>query len=145
MLRDHSQAELNELIVRVKDAALRYRHGSTIAREAALVALFSRLAEQRMEMARALEDHLRRLGDLPRAPDADLEAVKSLATHVKTALSTDERAILLDERIKGEAQIEEQIRSTRETELPADTQTLLDEIEWEIAADRNELERAKAG
>lgn len=141
MLRDDRQAELNELVVRVKDAALRYRDDSGLTREPVLAALFSRLGQRREEMAHALEQHLLKLDDLPRAPDADLETVKSLVTHLKTALSTNERSTLLDERIEGECQIQEQIRIARETELPADTQALLDDIAREIAADRNELER----
>ncbi|MGH8717343.1 MAG: DUF2383 domain-containing protein [Burkholderiales bacterium] len=141
MLRDDRQAELNELVVRVKDAALRCRDDSGLAREPVLAALFSRLGQRREEMARALEQHLIKLNDLPRAPDADLETVKSLVTYLKTALSTNERQTLLNERIEGECQIQEQIRIARETELPADTQALLDDIAREIAADRNELER----
>jgi uncharacterized protein (TIGR02284 family) len=138
-LRDDKQTTLNELLVALEDAAARYRDAAQIAHEQALATLFQRLSQRRMALARQTEEHLRKLGDLPRTPDSDLEMIESLVTHFKAALSPDERRTLVEERERMEAQIEEHIKAALSTSLPPDTEAMLKRMEEEVAGTRQEL------
>jgi uncharacterized protein (TIGR02284 family) len=142
LLRDDKQAAMNDLLVALEDAADRYRDAAQIAHEPALASLFQRLARRRLDMAREARAHLRRLGDLPRTPDSDLETIESLLTHVKAALSPDERRTLLIERSRTEARVEELIKTALTTGLAPDMEASLQRMQEEVAATRQELNAA---
>jgi uncharacterized protein (TIGR02284 family) len=144
MLRDDKQTALNELIVTCKDAADRYHDSAQVTHDTNLSALFQRLGERRYEIARKLEDQLRNLGDLPRNPDSDLEAIESLVTRVKAALSPDDQSTLIEERERGEVAIGEKISAALATDLPPETQSLLRELSDEVASTTIELRAAKS-
>jgi uncharacterized protein (TIGR02284 family) len=139
LLRDDKQAAMNDLLVALEDAADRYHDAAQIAHEPALASLFQRLSRRRREMAREAERHLRKLGDLPRTPDSDLEALESLLTHVKAALSPDERRTLLQERERTEARIEDLIKTALATSLAPEMEASLQRMHEEVAATRQEL------
>ena len=71
-----------------------------------LADVLRQLADERRELAGRVGERLRELDDLPPEPDADLEAVRELATWVKAALTGDQRHTVLLERKAAEAHLE---------------------------------------
>jgi uncharacterized protein (TIGR02284 family) len=129
MLRDDRQVALNQVIEAALSAAHAHEQGAALLeddpeRAAALQAL----AEQRSHSATVLGEHLRRLGDLPKEPDADLETARDLLARVRVAFSGDKGEQVLQQARDVEAHLAETVRSALEQDLPADTRATLQDL-----------------
>lgn len=145
MLRDERQAALNDVIVACKEAADGYDDAATLIGDPTLAARFSDYGRQRREAAAELEDHIRRLGDLPRTPDADSETIERLVTHLKAALSSDERAALLREREDAETEIGRRVADALDRDLPEETKAVLRRLALAVSEAAQHLAAARAG
>lgn len=144
MLRDERLVALNDVIVACKDAANGYDDAAGLAEDSTLAALFRDFGERRRQAATELDGHVRRLGDLPRGPDADAETVERLVTHMKAAFSTDERATLLQEREDAEAEIGRRIGVALDQDPPEETKTVLRRLSGEVSEAAQRLTAARA-
>lgn len=145
MLRDERQVALNDVIVACKEAADGYDDAATLIGDPTLAARFSDYGRQRREAAAELEDHIRRLGDLPRTPDADSETIERLVTHLKAALSSDERAALLREREDAETEIGRRVADALDRDLPEETKAVLRRLALAVSEAAQHLAAARAG
>jgi hypothetical protein len=101
------------------------------------------LARARREAADQLGEAIRALGDLPPAPDADLEAARELASLVKAALLPDQRQTLMQERADAETCLETcTAQALARADLPETARATLLEL---AASSREARERLARG
>lgn len=79
---------------------------------------FSALALSHDGIAATTAEASRALGDLPREPDPDRETLGRIVRAVRSALSADERKLLVDERIAEEHALLAEIDKALALELP---------------------------
>jgi len=106
VLLSELQTALNEVVVACLEAAEGHEAAAGMLADDRLAGVLRELARARREAASELGDVIRQLGDLPPAPDPDLEVARELASRVKAALSPDERQTLMPERAAAEAHLE---------------------------------------
>lgn len=126
MLRDERQAALNEVIQASLEAAHAHEQGAVLLEDRDPAAALRALAAQRTRAAEQLGEHLRRLGDLPKEPDADLETARGLLSRLRVALSGDPRDPILQHARHAEEHLATTVRNALEQDLPADTVAVLE-------------------
>lgn len=139
MLRDDRQTALNDVVVACAEAADGHAHAAQLVEAHELARVLEALAEQRSAAADELGEHLRGLGDLPKAPDSDLEAIRELAERVSAALSADEQTRLVEERERAEAAVEETVAAALDYGLPTATRDVLVRLREEARLARERL------
>ncbi len=142
MLRDERQAALDEVIVACKALADHYEEAARLAEGRGLAGLFTELAERRGRQAGELEAHLRRLGELPREPDADRETLETLLSRARSALAEDRARELLEEREAGERELLARIDGALAEGFSAATRRALEGLRREAEAAIDRLEAA---
>jgi uncharacterized protein (TIGR02284 family) len=129
MLRDDRQVAINQVIEALLNAAEVHQEGADLlAAEPDLAAVLLTLAERRRDVAGELGDHVRRLGDLPSEPDADLQAAKSVLGWLQAALAEDRRDEVLQHCRQAEEDLAAKARAALEQDLPPDTRAVLEQL-----------------
>ena len=129
MLRTELQIALNDVAVALQEAADGHEWAADFVPDPQLADLLRELAGERRSLAAALGEQLKALGDLPRAPDTDLETVRDLVSRIKAAFSPDERQALLEDRAAAEANLESRVETAlARDDLPDDARALLREV-----------------
>ena len=129
MLRDDRQVALNQVIEALLNAANVHWEGADLLdADPDLAAVLRALAERRQNLARALGDHVRRLGALPSEPDADLQAAKSVLGWLQAALAEDRRDEVLQHCRQAEEDLAAKARAALEEDLPPDTRAVLEQL-----------------
>jgi uncharacterized protein (TIGR02284 family) len=146
MLRDDLQTALNDVVVACLEAADGYEAAAGLLDEAALAARFRELADRRRAAAEELAQDLRALGDLPRTPDSDFEAVEIAVSHLKAWLAEDPERSVLDERLAAEVRIADAVaEALAQPDLPEDARQRLEHLRDEVAAAQGQLGAAAHG
>jgi hypothetical protein len=129
MLRDARQVAINQVVEALLEAAHLHDQGThALDAEPDLARALRALAERRRRAAQELGEHVRRLGDLPSEPDADLQAAKDVLAWVQDALAGDQRDQVLERSRQAEEHLAEQVRAALGEDLPSDTQALLEQL-----------------
>lgn len=128
MLRDDRQVALNLVVQALLEAAHVHEDGADLLDDRDLEAALRALAERRRRVALELEEHVRRLGDLPSEPDADLQAAKDLLARLQVAIAGDHRDQVLQRCRHAEEHLAERVEAALEQDLPAETRALLESI-----------------
>jgi uncharacterized protein (TIGR02284 family) len=143
MLRDDLQTALGAVVVACLEAADGHEAAAGLVEDAALAGLLRELAGQRRAAAEELSRDLRNLGDLPRAPDSDFEAIELAVTHLKAWLAQDPERTLVDERAAAEAGIQDAVaEALAQPDLPEDGRRHLEALRDQVASARTRLEGA---
>jgi hypothetical protein len=129
LLRTELQVALNDAIVACQEAADGHETAADVIPDADLGARLRQFARERRDAAERLGDHLRALGDLPKVPDSDLEALRDLISRFKSALSPEEWRSLLDDRIQAEQHVVACARAALALEQREEARALLHSIE----------------
>lgn len=136
MLRDDRQAALNAAIEACLHAAHVHADGADQIGEDA--PRLRQLAARRRQDAETLTAHLRQLGDLPMEPDPEYEAVTDLVSHVKAALTADERGQVRTRSHDAEDALAEALRQALKQDLAPACRSAVEaalsssaEIRWE--------------
>jgi hypothetical protein len=69
---------------------------------------------------------VRRLGDLPSEPDADLQTAKDLLARLQVAVADDQRDQVAQRCRHAEEHLAERVRAALEHDLPAETRAMLE-------------------
>jgi uncharacterized protein (TIGR02284 family) len=93
-----------------------------------LAAALRALAERRRRAALELEEHVRRLGDLPSEPDADLQAAKDLLARLQVAIAGNQRDQVVQRSRHAEEHLAERVGVALEEDLAADTRAVLENL-----------------
>ena len=128
MLRDHRQVALNLVVEALLEAAHVHEQGAELLDDQDLAAALRALAEQRRRVALELEEHVRRLGDLPSEPDADLQAAKDLLARLQIAIAGDQRDQVVQRSRHAEEHLAERVGVALEVDLAADTRGVLENL-----------------
>lgn len=139
MLRDDRQAALNDVILACAEAAEGHAHAAELVEAQELARVLEAVAGQRSAAADELGEHLQKLGDLPKAPDSDLSAIRELVERLSAALSLDEQTRLVEERERAEATVEEAVTAALAYDLPTATRDLLVRLREEARVARERL------
>jgi uncharacterized protein (TIGR02284 family) len=126
MLRDDRQVAINLVVEALLEAAHIHEEGADLLEGQDLAAALRALAEQRRRAAQELGEHVRRLGDLPSEPDADLQAAKDLFARLQVAVADDQRDQVAQRSRYAEEHLAQTVRAALEHDLPADTRAVLE-------------------
>jgi uncharacterized protein (TIGR02284 family) len=128
MLRDDRLVAINLVVEALLEAAHVHERGADLLDDQDLEAALRALAEQRRRMALELEEHVRRLGDLPSEPDADLQAAKDLFARLQVALAGDQRDQVVQRCRHAEEHLAERVGAALAQDLRADTRAVLESL-----------------
>ena len=101
MLRSDAELALDEAVLAVTESARLHREAAFSARPEARPRL-AEAADLRDRLAEELAGAARKAGWLPRAPDPDAEAAKTLADEIQIAVAGTEAEPLQAERIEAD-------------------------------------------
>jgi uncharacterized protein (TIGR02284 family) len=138
IVRSDAEVALDEVTECCKFVADHYRSAARVAHDPDLVRLFQDLEQKRQQWVEALEAQVRRMGNLPSAPDADREAIEHLLIRLRAVVS-EERASLLRESDRVEKALIEKARGALEGDFPADARPLVQKIFTESEQIRERL------
>jgi uncharacterized protein (TIGR02284 family) len=129
MLRDARQVAINQVVEGLLEAAHLHEQGAELlAAEPDLARALRALTERRRRAAQELGEHVRRLGDLPSEPDADLQAAKDVLAWVQDALADDQRDQVLQRCRQVEEHLALKVREALDEDLPSDTRAVLEQL-----------------
>ena len=128
MLRDARQVALNQVVEALLEAAHVHQQGAELLDEQGLAGALRALAERRERAALELGDHVRRLGDLPSEPDADLQTAKDVLARLQVAVMDDPRDQVLQRCRYAEEQLADLVRAAQGEDLPSDTREVLEHL-----------------
>lgn len=144
MLISDEQIAMNEVIVKCRELADYYRESAEVLEDTGLSDLFHELSRQHEAAAEDLERRIRETGELPKAPDADREAVELLLSRLKASLSEDERSTLLEEREQVETELAECAAKALQRDLPQKIHSLLERIRSDAVFAKERLRAMRA-
>lgn len=139
LLRDDRQAALNRVETLCLAGADHYESAAGQARDTALANVFREMAQRRRAQAEGLAPHIRAIGDLPKQPDPDREALDHVLDGIRMLLSRDEGAELIEQRLREENDLLEAVRDAMKLDFPAPTQEALLRMGEEIESERARL------
>lgn len=146
MLRTELQTALNDVIVACEDVADAYENAASVVEDEAIAQTFLDIARARHAAAEELAEHLRALGDLPRAPDSDYETVRDALMRVKAALSAAELEALVEELRAADEGLEQTVMTALERpDLPARARDVLLQVQDDVRAAKERLARLPSG
>jgi uncharacterized protein (TIGR02284 family) len=126
MLRDDRQVAINLVVEALLDAAHVHEEGAELLEGEDLAAALRALAGQRRCAAQELGEHVRRLGDLPSEPDADLQTARDLLARLQVAIADDQRDQVAQRSRHAEEHLAERVAAALEQDLPAETRAALE-------------------
>jgi uncharacterized protein (TIGR02284 family) len=128
MLRDDRQVAINLVVEALLEAVHVHQQGADLLDDDDLAATLRALAEQHRRAALELGEHLRRLGDLPSEPDADLQTAKDLLARLQLAMADDQHDQVVQRCRHAEEYLAERLRAALAEDLPADTRAVLERL-----------------
>jgi uncharacterized protein (TIGR02284 family) len=143
MLLNDAQIALNDLNVNCQDAADHYEDAAGMVEHGAVASLFRELAGRRRDIASELDEHIRRLGGMPRSADGDRETIQRLLARLKANLSPDRHVALLTEREHVEEQLAAMADAAMRQDVPEDTKAYLNRLKNEFMDTQQRLMEAK--
>ena len=105
MFEEEHIIALKDVILACRDAEARYETASSAVTDEALTEKFRNVSKARSRGAFRLETAIKKVGSFPKAPDPEKQALKSLWTHLKTAVAEDELNVLFHECLNLESEI----------------------------------------
>ncbi|HUO83368.1 MAG TPA: hypothetical protein VM616_10995 [Gammaproteobacteria bacterium] len=121
MLMNDKQVAVNDVILRLREAADHYAHAARAIEDDRLAKRFAERCRSLADMAAGLESHIRRLGELPRRPDPEREALEELLMRLGAGIIADERSRHIHALRRREEAIEEAAVAALRQPLPDDT------------------------
>ena len=105
LLRDERLALLNDLLRQARSLSQHYQASADCVEDRDSAALLRRLAGQRDGLGARLAFHVRALGDLPDAGDAEREWFQELTEQLRARLATRGAGLVLQERAAEEERL----------------------------------------
>jgi predicted trehalose synthase len=111
VLRNDLQVALNDLHVALQESADHYRYAAELITEPLIGETFNTLAESRAQLAHKTAQAIRDNDDLPSVPDTDSETGEQLLQRLEAALSINEAADIVAQRLEGEVHLEQLLQT----------------------------------
>lgn len=128
MLRTDQELALDDVTEASKYAADQFEKLAELSKDSALSELIGNLEETHRRHVSKLEELIRRMGNLPSAPDPDREALSRLGMRVKAAFAQDREGELAECCREIESRVIETVREAREKNLTDELRTLVADI-----------------
>jgi uncharacterized protein (TIGR02284 family) len=144
MLMNDKQVAVNDVILRLREAADHYAHAARAIEDEHLAGKFADRGSSLADLAAGLESHIRRLGELPRRPDPEREALEEMLMRLGAGITADERSRHIHALRRREEAIEEAADAALRQPLPEDTLAEIGRIR-EIAHDFEVRDPGTAG
>lgn len=128
MLRTDQELALDDVTEASKYAADQFEKLAEMSRKSALCEVIKDLEETHRRHVSKLEELVRRMGNLPSAPDPDREAFSRLRMRVRAALSEDRDGVLAECCREIEKRVVDSVREAQENNLSDEVRTLLANI-----------------
>lgn len=128
LLRTKQQVALQDLLIASKDSVDHYRDAAAFLESPGVTDTLCQIADQRADLIERLELAIRDTGDLPSAPDADLEDSERLFHRLRAALSPDETEAVLRQRLDAEQHLMHLVKQGEKAGLFQPYDTLLNEL-----------------
>ena len=126
MLRDERQLALNAAIEACLHAAHVHEDGAQLMEDDSFG--LRQLAALRRHDAETIAEHVRRLGDLPREPDPEYELAADVISHIKGALTADDRREAIERSNWAEQALAAALGEALRLDLPEDCRRDLERI-----------------
>jgi uncharacterized protein (TIGR02284 family) len=144
-LADNALSALQDLSARCHDSEQGYRRSAQDASDSDLKQQFEQLANERSSMAAELDRMIRQHGAEPSWKEGSLTgAAHRMWVDLRTALSNNERQVILEEVARGESAAEEAYDSALRQNLPSDVLQTVKQQHRRVRETRNRY-RAMAG
>ncbi|CAN5130451.1 hypothetical protein BH24PSE2_BH24PSE2_22570 [soil metagenome] len=140
MLMNDKQVAVNDVILSLREAADHYADAAQAIDDEVAADAFVARCRACSETADALESHIRRLGELPRRPDPEREALEQLLTRLGASLQADDRVRYAHALAHKEEGIEEAAAGALRQPLPEDTLAVMEKVRNEAAEQKARLE-----
>ena len=140
MLRTDQELALDEVTEAAKYAADQFEKLVGIPQGQTLSELIKDFEDIHRRHVSQLEETVRRMGNLPSAPDPDREAFSRLATRVKAALADDRDQVVAESCREIETRIIDAVHHVLMKEFSDDVRSLLAEIGEDCGRMRRRLE-----
>lgn len=121
MLMNDRQVAVNDVILRLREAADHYHHAAEAITDQDLARKFAARGRRLQEQATGLEAHIRRLGELPRRPDPEREALEEMLMRLGAGVTADERRRHVHALQRREEAIEQAAAAAQRQALPDET------------------------
>ena len=125
ILRSKREAALNDLHVSLKQSADHFRDAAEFLQDDAASALCRTLAGERDELANDVAATIRADGELPSAPDPDLETGEQLLNRLQGLFSADQTREILQQRCEAERELLAFLRGDESASLRNEDEPLL--------------------
>lgn len=132
-LRSDNILALDELTEACQLAADHFKEFVQLTNDDELVVIFARLSQDHQHEVSQLDAQVKRMGELPRRPDPDREALEYLAIRLRTTAGENKRKKLLDKAKELEEGIRQKISTALSQELPGETRSLLLALQRQVA------------
>ncbi len=113
ILRSERQVALQELNRMLLESIDHYRDSAEFVDDQHAAQLFTRIADQREPLAEQLARAIRETGDLPSAPDADVETGEQLLHRLHAWFTADQARDVLEQRLQAESTLAETLAENR--------------------------------
>ena len=118
LIRDNSQAFLYEVNRAAKRSADAFRNAALRTESVEESDFFYRVARERDEIAARLDGDLEAMNELPAAPDSDRESLEHLLDRLRSALSAEPHAKLIEQQLESERRLAAALETPVAAELP---------------------------
>lgn len=105
LLRSPVEAAVSEIGKMMRQCADELRQAAKLLDDKQAVAVFDELALRHDGLAEAMAAISRSFGDLPRTPDVEHETLDAIVRAAKSVVSSDQRRLVVDERIADEREL----------------------------------------
>lgn len=128
MLMNDKQVAVNDVILRLREAADHYANAAQVLSGRKFADGFATRGRECSDAAVNLEKDIRRLGELPRRPDPERETLDQMLTRLGASISGHERSRYAQALQHREAAIEEAAGVALRQPLAADTLAAMEHI-----------------
>jgi uncharacterized protein (TIGR02284 family) len=128
MFKSEPEIALNDVIEACTYVADQYGEIADSVEDAELQRTLMQLSRSRRGFSQELERHAQRMGELPKAPDADLETVDRLVTVLLGRLAPEENDPMVKRCLEFESRLSERTKEALEQDLPEETLEVLSRL-----------------
>lgn len=141
LLRSDEQVALNDLHMALVESAEHYRDAAASADDAALSDFLSDTAASRERDGHRVAALLRELDDLPKHPESDKQTIDTLLNHLGAAVMGDRDRALVQQRLEGDARLEDVIQAALAQDLPDHSLSIVEHIGENLRGQRTKLQQ----
>ena len=139
IIRTDEQIDALELLKTVVKTAHFYRSMSEQATQQSVVQLLSEIAAERESYTGPLECEVRKLQELPAAPDADEEWVDELGGKIAQLFSADANGAVVNKCLEKDDALAAQVQHAQRGDQSAEMKQLLDALSAHLVATKERL------